>query len=133
MANVLLDDLTYENSRLYTYQGSLFTGTAYEYFADGSVASEINIFEGKEHGVSKDFYPSGKVKYQVNYVHGLKEDVESEWYESGALKEENMLRKGYLMESKKWSESGELLDEYVRPDDDPIFEIVAKLVSGGNP
>ncbi len=129
MNRVKYDNLSYEDSRVYTYEGKLFSGVAYEGFADGAIASEVNIIQGKEHGLTKAFYPSGTVKYQATYVRGVRHGVESTWYRDGVLKEENTLHKGYLMKSKKWSDSGELLEEYIRPEDDPISKVVAKIDS----
>lgn len=126
MKKVLYDELVYGDDLLFTHNGDVFTGLAFESFVDGALSTEIPIVDGKEHGIARDYFESGRVKVQTIYVSGVKHGAESEWYESGQVKEENVLHKGYLMNSKKWSETGELIEEYKRSEDDSIYKMVAK-------
>lgn len=79
------------------------------YYPDGVVKSQVEMQDGKPHGVYKYFYPSGKLALQGSQMEGKKNGVEEAFYESGGLKQscewKDDMRNGYL---KKYNEEGDL-------------------------
>jgi antitoxin component YwqK of YwqJK toxin-antitoxin module len=68
--------------------GRLFTGTAVEFWEDGSVASELPFRFGIQHGVMRSWYPGGQLQEETPYVSGRVRGVSRRWHPNGVLAEE---------------------------------------------
>ena len=120
------DDLVYADSHVFFYDGKPFSGVAEERFEDGSTRCVFPFTNGKEHGEVKTFFASGKPMKSTPYTNGAVHGVEREWFENGSLKIEREVEFGILVRSRTFDESGALVDEYVRPEDDSMMEAIKR-------
>lgn len=78
-----------------------------DHYPNGVVKSQIEIVDGKPHGIYKYFYKSGKLAIQGKNSNGEKNGLEQVYYENGILKQscewKGNMRNGYL---KKYNENG---------------------------
>lgn len=124
MNRIDYEQLLYTESHTFTYNGEPFTGVAFEQFDDGSIKSEFEYRDGREHGVAREFYTDGSVKSETHYRNGGPHGVDREWYENGKLKKQAICEYGILTESSEYSEDGKVLKEYRRDEGDEVMQRV---------
>jgi antitoxin component YwqK of YwqJK toxin-antitoxin module len=118
------DDLYYTNEHIFEYQGRRFSGVTEDYFPGGELCCRVTFLNGKEHGIAEEFYRSGKRMACRPYVNGAVHGTDIEWHENGQIKVERQVERGFLMSSQTFDESGNLMDEYVRAENDPMMEFL---------
>lgn len=104
-----------EDERLTVEKGALllndtlFSGTLYSRFENGSVRSEHEYFEGRPEGRHRGYHADGSRAYLMYFREGMKVGEHKAWYENGQIK-----YKYYFVEDKaegshrNWSEDGSL-------------------------
>lgn len=120
------DELVYTNEHLFVLDGIPFTGDAVELFPNGIVRCHFKFLNGSEHGVVEEFFSSGARKSCTPYSHGSVHGRVIEWYSGGAVRVESDVEFGIQIRSREFDESGCLIKEYVRPEDDKIMEVVKR-------
>ena len=93
----------------YWYLGKPFTGKAVELDAAGRLIDETEYVDGCQDGWDRSYYPEGQIAEECYYRRNLLHGVVREWYATGVLKREALFDFGFQIESKTWSESGELI------------------------
>jgi len=79
-----------------------------EYYENGNLKKEYNIFDDEINGLYQEYYKSGKLKIKSNYIDGKKNGLHQQYYESGQLEIEcnyinntlNGLYQGYYESGK---------------------------------
>jgi antitoxin component YwqK of YwqJK toxin-antitoxin module len=122
--SVQYDDLWYTNEHIFEYQGRRFSGVTEDRFPGGELSCRVTFLNGKEHGIAEEFYRSGKRMARRPYVNGAVHGTDIEWHENGQVKVERQVERGLLLRSQTFDESGNLIDEYIRPENDPMMEIL---------
>ncbi len=108
------DELDYDENLIYTWNGELFTGVAFEE-GPGGVLSEVSYVNGAQQGPSRDTGPDGRLvgedTYYENARHGLSREFDAE----GRLVRAAWYEYNILVRSADVDESGELVwhDEVV--------------------
>ncbi len=120
------DDIEFSDDRRYFYEGRLFTGVGVELTKGGVLRSEIEFLNGLQHGWARGYYLNGQISVEIPYDNGLRDGVEKKWFENGRHRLENRFERDVLLSSRRWSEDGCLEDEFVRPEDDVLFECLAR-------
>jgi len=118
------DELAYENDGSYTYEGEPFTGTARLYDEDGKILSEASYVNGMQHGIARYWFPSGELMSEENFVRNSSDGVSRVWYQNGKLKREMTIEHGICTRAKEWNENGDLIRDYVLPENDTMFEVL---------
>ena len=124
---IKFDDLHYTASHIFELGGVAYTGVAEEVFEDGAVRCRHRFLDGQLHGDAEEFYESGAKKSITPYLNGVSHGRTIEWYEQGVVHIERDNEYGILIRCREFDHSGKLIDEYLRPDDDPMMEHVQKL------
>lgn len=106
----------------YYYKNEPFTGVAYEYHSDDTVASEAHYVNGYVDGTLKGWYPSGHIRYEYNLKQGAAHGLARDWYENGQLSREALGELGITVHEKKWNEKGELEMEFELKESDPLYK-----------
>lgn len=125
------DDLVFSDDHLYLFKGVAFSGLARELNEDGSVGSELEFSEGKQHGFARSFFGDGRLKHEIRYRCGLRHGTEKHWYADGKLREHREFRFDVMMESREWSVDGSLTAEFIRAEDDHLYQLVMKKLGSG--
>lgn len=120
------DDLVYTDAHVFLFDGEPFSGVAEERFEDGSMRCIFPFTNGREHGEVKTFFASAQPMKSTPYINGAVHGTEREWFENGSLRIERDVEFGILIRSRTFNESGALVEEYVRPDDDNMMEAVKR-------
>lgn len=89
----------------------LKNGVFKRHHADGSLKTEVNFVEGRQHGEAREYYQNGNLKLVVNYEHGVKEGVSKYYYENGKLYRETPFQKGEIHGIRKVYAYGKLAAE----------------------
>lgn len=106
-----------EDEEMARIDGMPFTGIAFELVP---VASEVTFVSGVQEGPARDSYSDGRRKGVTWFQRGTKHGREREWHQTGSLALEAKYEFGILLEKTTWSETGDLLEHYVLPPDDPL-------------
>ena len=109
---VHFEDLEYDGDQLFL-NGKSFNGIAYELYENGQLHSESEYFDGWEVNVSKEWYDNGTLKSIQAYKRGQGHGQGQDFFENGAKKSETNFELGVLLEQKKWSEQGKLLEHWI--------------------
>lgn len=81
---VLLEQLTQVDS-LYTFEGSIFSGTAYELYPNDELLSVVHISHGLLHGPKYMWYRGFKPAMNMNYYRGRQRGRLLGWYLNGKI------------------------------------------------
>jgi antitoxin component YwqK of YwqJK toxin-antitoxin module len=121
------DDLYLAEDGSYEYQGKPFTGTARLRARNGVVVSEINYVDGLLHGLARYWYPSGEPRGEEHFEGNGRTGPSREWYPTGQLKRETAFEYSVRVRERQWNEAGELMEDYVLTEDQPVFRTLQKL------
>ncbi len=107
---VSVDDLEMINGYIcLAGTGELFSGTYYSKHDNGTIGEEVEVEEGRRHGVVRMFNAEGIKIVEAHFFRGNKHGMMTMWYDSGRKRSEvNMqwgLREGIM---KIWYENGTL-------------------------
>jgi antitoxin component YwqK of YwqJK toxin-antitoxin module len=107
---VPVDDLEMINGYIcLSRTGELFTGTYYSRHANGVIGEEVEVEEGRRHGVVKMYNEEGQQIVEAHFFRGNKHGMLTMWYDNGVKRSEvNMqwgMREGVM---KVWYEDGSL-------------------------
>ncbi|BBO32891.1 hypothetical protein PLANPX_2503 [Lacipirellula parvula] len=123
---VFYDQLEYSNDHIYLFNGLRFTGTAVEFYANGTLLSELHFEAGLQHGITREYHPAGTNKLEVPYVHGLRHGIEREWHDDGTVYREMEFAYDVLMNSRTLTRDGTLLEEFHRGPNDALTTLVGE-------
>ncbi len=104
------------------YEGKPFTGVAYSLYRDGSVRSEETFRYGLKWGPTWEKFLTGALYYEATFYRDVVHGFEREWREDGRLAEEGEYEYGIPLWKKKWSKSGELVEDYRLSESSPAYE-----------
>ncbi|MCD7972851.1 MAG: hypothetical protein LUG18_09340 [Candidatus Azobacteroides sp.] len=104
-------DLSHDEDLYYYYNETLFTGVAYWYYPDGTLASEEYFKNGIPDGKNTVWYKNGQKKVEKEYKAGCIHGFVRKWYESGQIQEEDEIYNGKSVALKQWDEKGLLLTD----------------------
>jgi antitoxin component YwqK of YwqJK toxin-antitoxin module len=91
------------------FNGSLFTGSAYELFENGDTAKITSYKNGKQDGVMKWWYPNKQLAQKRFFVDGRKEGIHKGWWPDGRIKfEYHFANDEYEGEVKEWYNTGKV-------------------------
>jgi antitoxin component YwqK of YwqJK toxin-antitoxin module len=93
------------------YGGKPFTGITLE-IKDDQVVEEVAYSDGAERGLSRSWYPNGNFESEGEFKRNLQHGPFRTWHENGVLRSEGIFELGYMIWSKKWDETGNLISEY---------------------
>jgi len=86
-------DFDQQNGMVY-YQNKPFTGIVITKYANDSLATSIDIVDGKREGHYQKWFPDGKLSYQASYSKGKQEGTAYSWWRNGHLRSESNFIKG---------------------------------------
>ncbi len=128
MERVDFEELGYDYEKYVdTYKCEPFTGIAYECAANGTLIAEVPFCNGIRDGIARFWYPSGSIEKIWNYKLGIGHGINQEWFENGHMKMEKKIEFGVCVWRKTWSEQGDLIEEYILPEDDMLYKTVLRL------
>jgi antitoxin component YwqK of YwqJK toxin-antitoxin module len=119
MKRVSIEEIDHNDDYSYTYQGTPFTGVAYERGPAGQLVSEMTFAKGIQEGPARGWYPSGSKLAEENYHQGSLDGAGTEWFEDGKLKQRTLHELGICIESDMWDEQGTLISTYRLTEEDP--------------
>ena len=79
---------------LYTLEGQLFSGVAYDRYKDKELKSVIHLYQGRLHGPKYMWYQGNKPAMNANYYLGRLRGRLMGWYVNGNLLYDMMIGKG---------------------------------------
>ncbi len=97
------------------YLEGVLHGKYVEYFENGNIEDDTQMYYGDNHGLAKYYYENGQMKSFYTYIHGFLQGEYKRYHSNGNLKEEgiylNHEKNGII---KKYDESGMLIrtEEY---------------------
>lgn len=100
----------------------LFTGTAVERWPAGQLATQLSFADGIQEGWTRGWHENGVMRSETFYRRGRVVGVTREWYSNGQLKLEKEIEHGICVWSKEWNETGDLVRDYVLPEDHPQYK-----------
>jgi antitoxin component YwqK of YwqJK toxin-antitoxin module len=109
------------------HDGRPFTGVAYTLAPDGSVNSEATFRHGLQWGPVWERFRSGGLYYEATFFRGVLHGRKREWRANGQWAEEGEYEYGIALWKKKWSPSGELVEDYHLRESDPAFGRLQQL------
>jgi len=93
--------------------GDYFTGVAFEvHEATGAVVGVSGYKYGKRHGPFRVWHRSGRLKEEEYVELGAFHGPTRRWHRDGQLAEFEHYERFILTRSKRWDESGKLINEY---------------------
>ena len=104
-------ELDYGPDLIFTYQGQLFTGIAYE-DVPGKWLSEVCYRDGMQDGPAREWYPSGALRSETYYYENASHGTSREWDESGRLIAEERYEYGILVSRKMLDSSGNVAESF---------------------
>ena len=127
MNRVPMSHLRYPGDGLY-YQGATpFTGVGV-YPQDGSgVLAEEEYRDGLLCGVRREWHPSGRLASEAECRHGVSHGRTREWSDGGLLLGDSAYEYGYLVESRRWDEGGDLVEEFTLAVGDPGYDLLVAM------
>jgi antitoxin component YwqK of YwqJK toxin-antitoxin module len=126
---VPFDNLTVMDDQSLTYQGSLFTGIAYETNDRGVVRSESNYENGLQNGVTREWDDSGQLRAESHFYQGSKHGYSRRWSDSGLLESEAEYKYSIKVREKAWDRQGAIIKDWTLPENDDkhrLIELLAK-------
>jgi antitoxin component YwqK of YwqJK toxin-antitoxin module len=67
----------------FSFEGSPFTGSATERYADGTLKNRISYREGLKDGLYQAWWPGGGSRLLLHYKRGRKGGLQEAWWENG--------------------------------------------------
>lgn len=104
------EELDFDEDLVFSHDGELFTGVAYEDSA-AIGRSEVSYRDGMQEGPARDWYPTGVLKGESWYVQGVLHGIATEYDESGRIAEESVYAYGIRLTRRVIGESGAVLRE----------------------
>lgn len=104
----------------------LFSGIAVERWPGGELASRMSFLDGIQDGWSRGWHRNGVAESEAFYREGGVVGVRREWYSNGQLKLEAEIEEGTCLWKKEWSETGDLVNNYVLPEDHPEYKMLQR-------
>ncbi len=96
-----------------TYQERPFTGEVVDFAEDGSTVELTSFENGIEHGPQSEWFPGGQKRLEGQCDHGKAVGEWREWFQTGQLaRYEEFNEFGDLVKRQRWSEAGELTEDY---------------------
>lgn len=124
----LLELEPYQDVLLAKHSGQLFTGTAFEHDANGTLTAEISFLEGQESGLKRLWSPSGVLILERNMAFAGPHGPTRSWHENGQLAEEGLTEFAFYIWFKRWDQNGKLIEDYKI--DEKQLGIVKKMWEG---
>ena len=122
------EDLGNNENALYTYDGELFTGTAYVYDGENEdelvVIGEMPFVKGNKSGLFRDWYPSGQLAKEANMKDGTAHGLIHYWHENGQLKSESLSEWSVWLYEKERDEYGKLIKDFKLTKSDPMYRLL---------
>jgi len=94
-----------------TYWKHLDEGACFYYYRDGNNKSICSYHKGKKNGLEINWYKNGQIKSQGPYRHCLKDGKWQYFYKNGKKNAEEEYTRGRLLNSKYWTQDGDLLQD----------------------
>lgn len=127
MNEVELQSLEHDDDGRMLDHGVLFTGVATERWPNGQLASQLNFVDGIEDGWVRGWYETGTLRSETFYHRGRAVGVRREWYSNGQLKLEEEIEHGACVWRKEWSETGDIVKDFVLPEDHPEYKMLHRM------
>ena len=84
-----------------------FHGMLVEFFPDGARRIEIEIADGRPHGVSRGWFENGQLEVEETMVDGLSHGTRKRWHPNGSPRSESTIVQGVIEGTfLKWHENG---------------------------
>jgi antitoxin component YwqK of YwqJK toxin-antitoxin module len=109
------------------HQGHLFTGTAVRRWPNGQLRVQMNFVDGIEDGWVRGWHENGVARSETFYRRGRVVGVRRGWYSNSQLKLEEEIEHGSCVWGKEWSETGDLVKDYVLPKDHPEYKMLQRM------
>lgn len=103
---IKMNDLEYDQDQRVRYQGTLYSGTAWEPYADSTVMTEMSFDQGIPHGIARAFYPDGSIESEWWHEHGHRHGSHRRWHPNGQLAEDQVYDHGKIVSSQAWDLDG---------------------------
>ena len=85
-----------------------FSGTAVEYWSNGTLASEMPFAQGLQHGVTYGWHSNGVLGEETQYFCGCARGLRTEWHPNGQLKlRESIDERGFCKDRSEWDTHGQ--------------------------
>ncbi|MFC4157920.1 toxin-antitoxin system YwqK family antitoxin [Chitinimonas lacunae] len=121
------EDFLEADGELVIHNGKPFTGFGFDPFPNGhGVEYETEYRNGLPHGLKRKWYESGQLEYEISCINGVKHGEERHWFASGAIKLIANYEYGVKIESKAWSDDGELVGEFIISPSSANFSLLQK-------
>ncbi|MBC1889874.1 hypothetical protein HCA63_16070 [Listeria booriae] len=99
----------------------LYSGLAYDLYANGEVESYFFVKEGVKEGVYISFYENGNIKSKCNLLKGTLYGPQFEYYENGRIMREFDCVAGRIMKFTKFNKEGVIIEQKEEPDSDDLL------------
>ncbi|MFI7050959.1 toxin-antitoxin system YwqK family antitoxin [Streptosporangium canum] len=103
---ITMSEIEYDGDQRVLYHGVPYTGTAWEFYADGDAMTEQNFHKGIPHGVSRAFYHGGRTESERWHEYGRRNGPWRTWHENGQLGQELIYDHGKIVSRGAWAEDG---------------------------
>jgi MORN repeat variant len=104
-------ELDYGPDLVFTFQGQVFTGVAFE-DVPGKWYCEVSYRDGMRGGPAREWYSSGVLKSESHYRENAGHGTSREWDESGRLISEETYEYAILVSRKKMDASGRVTESF---------------------
>ena len=106
-----MDELTFTDDYIYTYNDIPFTGVGYELGEDGRLISEVTYENGSDVGLAREWDENGQLIRERIAGRPGEKTTWKEWHPNGILKEEGESFNGRCVFVRQWDENGRLMRE----------------------
>lgn len=130
-SEVKYDDLEYLSEGIFLFDSRPFTGVAIDRNDRGAVISEVPFVHGLQHGLARAWHGNGRPSLERPYTHGESHGPAHEWFEDGSLKSETIFEFGIMMKQEVRDRAGTVVEMFVRPSSDQLFQNVLKRRAQG--
>ena len=101
----------------YVFEEGDYVGPFKEYFANGTIAMQVNFSKSEKNGLETKFYPDGSLLSEKKYNNGLYNGVLKEYYANGQLYSEGSAIQGdYSGSWIAYHSNGNIMHEYTYED-----------------
>ncbi len=122
------DDLVQDDDdERYYFQGTPFSGIAYECFPGGRRQVETSFVDGRQSGVERAWYDNGQMKYERSLLGECVHGGLREWYPTGQLRRAARFEFGVRLESTEWDSDGNETARSVLQPGSVDFDLLQKL------
>jgi len=119
------EELDFDDDQIFHYQGTPFTGVAYEDEPDGG-GSETAYVDGLQEGTARAWYPSGALRSEAPYYRGVGHGRHRGFREDGTLESEKDYEYGILVEASVFDASGDVVERFELSKDNPNFALLER-------